>query len=138
MLFRNMASAYRAPCAIHYALTVYRVQRNTARRSIPVVRRVQLNLDHGRLGQRRCPSPGHVERYDITIRSEIRHGQGACIQYMSTPKLRGVTKRTASLRWTLRLGCSAHEHTIDSSFGNYLPPLSLSLLLAFLSPLPSS
>ena len=64
-------------------------------------------------------------------------GKGACIEYISIPELRGGTKRTTSLR-TLRSGGLAHAHTLDSSFGKYLPPLSLTGLLAFLFPLPSS
>ena len=76
MLSLGMASIYRAPYAVQYTRTVYIVQRNTARRSIPVVRRLHLTLYHVQRGRRWCRSPGHVDRYDITIRSELRNGQG--------------------------------------------------------------
>ena len=110
MLAFGMASAYTAPYDVHYTLTVYRVQRNTARRSIPVVRKVQLTLYHGRRGRRRCRSPGNVYRYDITIRLELRHGQRCVNPIYVNPSAQGGTRRTPSLRWTRRLGGSAHAH----------------------------
>ena len=121
----GMASSYRASYAVQYTLTAYRVQRNTARRSIPVVRRVHLTLDHGRRGRRRCRSPGPVDRYDIKIRSELRHGQGCVHPIYVNPSAEGG--RSGRKAYAGRYGWvvgPTHTHSTLALANIYLPFLS--------------